>query len=117
MQDIISGEVRVDALYEDVRRVIRKRQSSMNVDRDWYLKTQEDAMQRTRQGPITSPRQHFVDHGNFQRRKSCPITVNGCRHLMHKDDVAERSRRGTSESDQAHFGVAGGREGRMPRER
>jgi hypothetical protein len=116
VQYIMRGTVRVDAPHKAVSRMIRERACSMTVEQDWYLTTEEDATQRSGQGPISSCRQHFVEHGSFPGRKPYPITLNVRPDLVHKDELAGRSRRGTCGSGEAHVDMAGDREGPKRRE-
>ncbi len=115
LSQLRGGNVRMNATYEDVARMIQALLIGIDVDEAWYLQQNEDVAQGIREGKIISAKQHFVDHGYFEGRTPFPMAVDETWYLATNTDVAEQVRLGMFESGQAHYDHAGYREGRLPR--
>ena len=110
----VKGDLRVTVSYENFVSLLKTLLVGIDVDEDWYLKTYEDIDVATKEGAVTSARQHFVENGYFEGRLPFPIRVDEKWYLEQNPDVAESIRRGAVESAQAHFDEDGYREGRLP---
>lgn len=111
---IIGGKPRPNMTLEDLRHVISRLVSVVEVDEEWYLAQNPDIAEAVREGRAKSARDHYIHDGYFEGRQPFPITVDEDWYLAEYPEVAEAMKAGAVESAQQHFEAHGYREGRRP---
>src|SRR6185312_17389672 len=92
---------RVSLTYEDFLGILKQLLADVEFDEAWYLRSNEDVQRGIKAGILQSGRQHFVDHGYFEGRRPCPLTVDEAWYLQKYPDVADDLRHGRVASAQA----------------
>jgi hypothetical protein len=86
----------------------------VDVDEDWYLKTNPDVADAVKAGALASARAHYMIAGFFEDRWPYRIVVDESWYQNEYPDVKTAIARGSVESSQDHFNRYGFLEGRLP---
>lgn len=110
----IRGKPAPNMTYDDIRNLISRLLSIVEVDEDWYLARYSDVAEAIREGRVKSGRDHFINNGYFEGRLPFPLTIDEEWYLAADPVLAEAIREGLIQSAQQHFEQHGYREGRLP---
>lgn len=111
---MIRGKPTPNMTYDDIKKLISRLLSMVEVDEAWYLTRNPDIAEAVRDGRAKSARDHFVNNGYFEGREPFHMTVDEAWYLSENPAVAEAIREGQMQSAQQHFELHGYREGRLP---
>lgn len=101
---------------ERLEQLIKTLLRSVNIDEEWYRKTNPDVDDAIKRGIYKSAKHHFVEYGYFEGRRAGIVLVDQDWYRKAYPDIAEAIDFGEATSCQEHFDQHGEAEGRLPRE-
>jgi hypothetical protein len=104
----------IDVLEDQLHRLLQPLLFEVVVDKEWYLKVNEDVRLAVQAGHFASAEEHYRVAGYFENRFPRPVIVDEVWYLKTYPDVAQAIRAGTFKSAQEHFVISGFKEGRLP---
>ncbi|MDD2878435.1 MAG: hypothetical protein PHT60_14420 [Acidiphilium sp.] len=108
-------ETRLIELPEDrLNALLRALLAFVQVDENWYLKTNPDVSHEVKTGGLPSARAHYITSGFFENRWPFQIVVDDDWYLEQYPDVKTAITRSSVSTCQDHFNRYGFREGRLP---
>lgn len=109
-----SSKARLIEIPEDrLRLLLTSVLSLVDVDEDWYLKTNPDVANAVKSGALASARAHYQTAGFFEDRLPYRVEVDEAWYQNEYPDVKNAISRGSVDSCQDHFNRYGFREGRL----
>ena len=112
----VNGRSRVNASQDEFVEVVKLFLRGAAFDEAWYLRMYPDVAEAVKTGAFKSGRQHFIEVGYFEGRRSANFEVDEKWYLSTYADVAEQIGKGNVKSAQQHFNDHGYEEGRLPRD-
>jgi hypothetical protein len=103
-----------ESLREDILGLIKMMLASVHVDDAWYRRRYPDVSAAVDAGEYQSTRHHFIEHGYFEGRLPCRLTIDETWYIQTNDDVLAGIRSGVIASAEEHFNDYGYVEGRLP---